>query len=133
MNRLCTLFFCAAFAAGCAEDAQTSPSPATGGTSLDPTLVLQSIVAHPPPRDGRYIVDASVVRVPPCGCLRRTPRCDCRADSVEVTNDLADSASWSLRVDGGAQFEYPFEVGRRYLLTVRIEHGEASVVEATAR
>lgn len=133
MNRLCTLFVCAAFAAGCAEDATTSPSPATGGASFDPRLALQSIGAHPPPPDGRYLVDASVVRVPPCDCLRGAARCDCRADAVDVTNDLADSASWSLRVEGGAQFDYPFEVGRRYLLTVRVEHGEAVVVDATAR
>jgi hypothetical protein len=54
-------------------------------------------------------------------------------DSVDVTNDAADSASWPLHVRGIDDLDRRFKVGARYRLTVRVEHGEASVIDATAQ
>lgn len=139
MDRVLILLVCAALTGGCSKGAPaTTAQSAPGAASLDPRFALQSIVARPPPPEGTYLVDAIVVRVQTCDCRPEAPegtrtRCDCFRDSVDVTNDAADSASWSLRVAGMAYFDYPFKVGGRYRLTVRIERGQPVVVDATAR
>ena len=131
------LLLCAALTAGCSKEAPaTTPRPAAkadaGAASLDPMFALQSIVARPPPPDGTYLVDAIVVHVNVCRCPPGT-RCDCVPDSVDVTNDVADSASWSLRVRGIDDIDRRFKVGARYRLVARVEHGEPAIVDATAR
>jgi hypothetical protein len=127
------IILCAALLAGCPKEAPATTVPVQSDAApLGPMFALQTIVAKPPPPDGTYAVDATVVRVDVCHCPFGA-KCDCNPDSLEVTNDAADSASWSLRVRGLDDLERRFKVGARYRLTVRVDHGEPLIVAATAQ
>ena len=130
----------------CARDPQAVPSasaPTSEGTGMPspppsgdfdagatPRSTLQQLANKPD--DGRFVVEAIIVRVQTCHCPEGL-KCKCLPDAIVVTNDFADSASWTLRTDVHGDLEKMFVVGGHYTLLVLVQNGEPRVIGGGAR
>jgi hypothetical protein len=109
-----------------------APPPPAGDfdAGATPRTTLQALANKPD--DGRYVVDVVVVDVRACHCPPGR-HCDCPPDGVKVTNEFADSATWTFVALGLGDVEKRFVVGAKYTLLVLVQNGEPKVIGAGAR
>ena len=87
----------------------SSPPPSDFDAGATPRSTLQKLANKPD--DGRVVVDAIIVKV-------QAP------DRLVVTNDFADSMSWTLVAKDIPDIEKRFVLGGHYTLLVLVQNGE---------